>query len=218
MPTTQWSSGNQTTLLPFCSLLPIKGKHVAQCLVSGKVKTHPRWGTQAGRPCCDSKRLRLPALHLATWGGGKWLDPSLPAPRGPSFPWHILKKINQYSGRVTGMPPLTRDLWSLQGSPQRARRGFVSAPCPTLTKFSCWGEERGVTLSTSDTINPAEEFKVAWPAADPVSGNPATSWGAFSHQLGWWTSSLCKTEMYSVSSWEALVLSWEVLWVGVGPH
>lgn len=32
---------------------------------------------------------------------------------------------------------------------------------PLLTKFSCWGGAGGLTLSTSDTINQAEEFKVA---------------------------------------------------------
>lgn len=151
-------------------------------------------------------------------------------------------KINQYSGHATWTPPITHDLWLQQGSPQRAWQGFVCAASvcsvsganKVLVLRRTGGEEHCLTLSTSNTINPAEEFKVAWPASDPVSGNMATSssW-AFSLQCpraedrnrGYarvsWTPPVHKPthlfthislhpSLWHPNSWEALFLSWEV--------
>lgn len=85
-PAIIWQTDHTPAPSPLSCLL--KGKHVVQCLVSGKVKTHTRWGTKSSRgvrhvvtQSVFPRPLRhIPSLHISTWGRGKWLDPSLLSP------------------------------------------------------------------------------------------------------------------------------------------
>lgn len=204
-------------------------------LFQGKWK-HACWGAHWSRG----------AVRVVTPSAFSFVPHSLPANRhlglrvsALTTPWnHQARpphldthswKINQHSGRATGMSPLTRDLWPARGSTPRAWQGFVlpvSAPCPTLTKSSCWGEEHGPTPSTSDTMIPAEEFKVAWPASDPVYGNMGTNSSRASLRippelhgktrrcapvsLGNAVAAFLLSYFTSyLNSWEAFFLSWE---------
>lgn len=113
MPTDQWSSGKQTTLLPFLRYL-LKENMWSSVLFQGKWKHTPaevqRRAEESGMLWLRVSFLLLCSTFLHCTpphgAGVSGLTPPYSDQAGASLPGHTYRKINQYSGQVTGMPPL----------------------------------------------------------------------------------------------------------------
>lgn len=131
-----WQTDRTPALSPLSCLLKGKTCGLVSCFRESENTHPPRYTAESGMlwlsVSLSFPLYRIPSLHIATWGRGKWHDPSLPSPDGPSLPpslpQHPLEK-NQSVFRSchSNASPLTRDLWPQQGSPQRAWQGFVRA-------------------------------------------------------------------------------------------
>lgn len=146
-----WQTDHTPALSPLSCLL--KENMWSSVLFQGKWK-HTRWGTQSSRgvrhvvtqSVFPLLMCRIPSLHVATWGLGKWLDPLPTIPvivgRGSrKSPTQENQSVFRSCHRET--PLNTRPL-ARTGFSSRERDGDlsalpVSALCPMLTKFSCWG-------------------------------------------------------------------------------
>lgn len=112
-----WQTDRTPALSPLSCLLKGKTCGLVSCFRESENTHPPRYTAESGMlwlsVSLSFPLYRIPSLHIATWGRGKWHDPSLPSPDGPSLPPSTPTREKSISIQVMPQQRLPLNTWPL---------------------------------------------------------------------------------------------------------